>query len=152
MLWFLSCWAVKWTWMWGVSSDLSLFMATMNCRHCQGNHSLQISQGRPCEVTTVCLRGRWPSELPGGLLAAGSGKTTTKDTLWNLTHLSSQQESQSLSPTGEQAFFYYRIWHHSRRNRRQLCNYQKQRTGTNPSDEEWLHWRRTWTSNFLHCS
>lgn len=39
-------------------------MATWN-QHCQGNYSLQISQGWPCKVTTVCPGGGWPWELPG---------------------------------------------------------------------------------------
>lgn len=52
MFWFLSCWAVKWARMWGVSSDLGPFMTAMNCQHCQGN---QISQ--PSNFTRLTLRG-----------------------------------------------------------------------------------------------
>lgn len=40
-------------------------MATWNQQHCQRNYSLQISQGWPCRVTTVCPGGGWLWELPG---------------------------------------------------------------------------------------
>lgn len=50
-LWFLSCWAVKWARIWGVSSDVGPVMAAMNCQHCQGN---QISQ--PSNFTRLTLR------------------------------------------------------------------------------------------------
>lgn len=85
VFWFLSCWAVKWARMWGVSSDLGPFMAAMNCQHCQGN---QISQ--PSNFTRLTLRGYrrlsrgevapW---APAGLGRLAVGKTTTKDILKN---------------------------------------------------------------------
>lgn len=45
-------------------------------------------------------------------------KNDYKDTLKNPTHLSSQQESQSLLPLGVQAYLCYHACHQSRRNRR----------------------------------
>lgn len=83
-----------------------------------------------------CVHGAGdPQRSQEGLCQPALEKQLQK-TLKNPTRLSSQRDSQSFSPTGDQACFYYHIWHHSRRHRRQLCGYQKQFIGTKTSDEE----------------